>query len=62
MNRYLRSDATDLPEKDIQDIIGTKNSIKRASEVMTNKYKISSQQVYQIYTGQNSPNRLKLDG
>ncbi len=42
MNRYLRSDATRLSEKDIQDIISAKNSMKRASEVMANKYKISS--------------------
>ncbi|CAG8689337.1 14988_t:CDS:2, partial [Funneliformis caledonium] len=51
MKCYLRSDVTRLSEKDIQDIISAKNSMKRASEVMTNKYKISSQQVYQIWRG-----------
>ena len=51
MKRYLRSDATRLSEKDIQDIIGAKNSMKRASEVMANKYKISSRRVYQIWRG-----------
>ncbi len=55
MNRYLCSDATRLSEKDIQDIIGAKNSMKRASEVMANKYKISSRQVYQIWRGVHLP-------
>ncbi|CAG8763220.1 2423_t:CDS:1, partial [Rhizophagus irregularis] len=51
MLRYLRSDATPLSAEDIQDIIKAKNSMKQASEAMTNKYKISSQQVYQIWRG-----------
>ena len=55
MNRYLHSDTTCLSEKDIQDIIGAKNSMKRASEVMANKYKISSQRVYQIWRGVHPP-------
>ena len=55
MNYYLRSDVTHLSEKDIQDIISAKNSMKRASEVMTNKYKISSQWVYQIWRGVHLP-------
>ena len=55
MNRYLRSDATRLSEKEIQDIISAKNSMKRASEVMANKYKISSQWVYQIWRGVHLP-------
>src|SRR5688572_3983903 len=55
MNRYLRSDATRLSEKDIQDIISAKNSMKRASEVMANKYKISSRRVYQIWRGVHPP-------
>ncbi|CAB5102893.1 unnamed protein product [Rhizophagus irregularis] len=41
MIRYLRSDATRLSSEDIQDIIKAKNSMKRASEAMANKYKIS---------------------
>ncbi|CAB5190932.1 unnamed protein product [Rhizophagus irregularis] len=44
MLRYLRSDATPLSAEDIQDIIKAKNSMKRASEAMANKYKISSRQ------------------
>src|SRR6266480_4293986 len=40
-----------LIRKDIQDIISAKNSMKRASEVMANKYKISSRRVYQIWRG-----------
>ena len=55
MNRYLCSDATCLSEKDIQDIIVAKNSMKRALEVIANKYKISSQWVYQIWKGVYSP-------
>ena len=55
MNRYLRSDVTRLSEKDIQDIISAKNSMKRASEVMANKYKISSRRVYQIWRGVHLP-------
>jgi hypothetical protein len=55
MNRYLRSDATRLSEKDIQDIIDAKNSMKRASEVMASKYKISSRRVYQIWRGVHPP-------
>uniref|UniRef100_U9SP75 Uncharacterized protein n=1 Tax=Rhizophagus irregularis (strain DAOM 181602 / DAOM 197198 / MUCL 43194) TaxID=747089 RepID=U9SP75_RHIID len=42
MLRYLRSDATPLSAEDIQDIIKAKNSMKRASEAMANKYKIST--------------------
>jgi len=48
MNHYLCSDASRLSEKDIQDIIGAKNSMKRALEIMANKYKISSWWIYQI--------------
>lgn len=51
MLRYLRSDATHLSAEDIQDIIKAKNSMKRASEVMANKYKISTWRVYQIWRG-----------
>ncbi|CAB4391150.1 unnamed protein product [Rhizophagus irregularis] len=51
MLRYLRSDATPLSAEDIQDIIKSKNSMKRASEAMANKYKISSRRVYQIWRG-----------
>jgi hypothetical protein len=51
MLRYLRSDATPLSAEDIQDIIKAKNSMKRASEAMANKYKISSRRVYQIWRG-----------
>lgn len=61
MVRYLRSDATPLSDKDIQDIINAKNTMKRASEAMAIKYKISSRRVYQIWRGIhppiNSPNR-----
>ncbi|UZO03791.1 uncharacterized protein OCT59_024193 [Rhizophagus irregularis] len=51
MIRYLRSDATRLSSEDIQDIIKAKNSMKRASEAMANKYKISTRRVYQIWRG-----------
>src|SRR6266511_225178 len=51
MLQYLHSDMTPLSVKDIQDIIKAKNLTKRASEVMTNKYKISTQRVYQIWRG-----------
>ncbi|CAG8542899.1 10290_t:CDS:2, partial [Dentiscutata heterogama] len=40
--RYLRSDATSLSDDNIQDIINTRNSMKRASEAMASKYKIST--------------------
>lgn len=55
MIRYLRSDATHLSAEDIQDIIKAKNSMKRASEVMANKYKISTRRVYQIWRGAHPP-------
>ncbi|PKC08807.1 hypothetical protein RhiirA5_416475 [Rhizophagus irregularis] len=49
MIQYLRSDVTHLSAEDIQDIIKAKNSMKRASEVMANKYKILTRWVYQIW-------------
>ena len=52
---YLRSDATCLSDKDIQNIINARNSMKRALEVMANKYKILFQWVYQIWRGAHSP-------
>ncbi|CAB4473744.1 hypothetical protein RhiirA5_380233 [Rhizophagus irregularis] len=52
---YLRSDATHLSAEDIQDIIKAKNSMKRASEAMANKYKISTRRVYQIWRGTHPP-------
>ncbi|GBB85416.1 hypothetical protein RclHR1_11960004 [Rhizophagus clarus] len=52
---YLRSDVTHLLAEDIQDIIKAKNSMKRASEVMANKYKISTRQVYQIWRDAHPP-------
>lgn len=55
MVRYLRSDATHLSDKDIQEIINAKNTMKRASEVMAAKYKISSRRVYQIWRGVHPP-------
>ena len=55
MLQYLHSDATPLSAEDIQDIIKAKNSTKRASEVMANKYKISSRRVYQIWRGAHPP-------
>ncbi|CAB4438487.1 unnamed protein product [Rhizophagus irregularis] len=55
MLRYLRSDATHLSAEDIQDIIKAKNSMKRASEAMANKYKISTRRVYQIWRGTHPP-------
>ncbi|GBB99516.1 hypothetical protein RclHR1_35460002 [Rhizophagus clarus] len=55
MLRYLRSDATPLSAEDIQDIIKAKNSTKRASEAMANKYKISTRRVYQIWRGVHPP-------
>jgi len=55
MVQFLRSDATGLSDNDIQDINNARNSMKRASEVMVNKYKISSQRVYQIWRGAHPP-------
>ncbi|CAB4375515.1 unnamed protein product [Rhizophagus irregularis] len=55
MLRYLRSDATPLSAEDIQDIIKAKNSTKQASEVMANKYKISTRRVYQIWRRAHPP-------
>ncbi|CAG8797910.1 240_t:CDS:2, partial [Dentiscutata erythropus] len=55
MHRYKRSDATPLSSEDIQDIIKAKNSMKRASETMAKKYKISSRRVYQIWRGLEHP-------
>ncbi|CAG8583175.1 7533_t:CDS:1, partial [Dentiscutata heterogama] len=49
--RYLQSDATPLSDDNIQDIINAKNSMKRASEAMASKYKISTRRVYQIWRG-----------
>ena len=51
----MRSDATCLSDNDIQDIINARNSMKRASEVMADKYKISSWRVYQIWRGVHPP-------
>jgi DNA invertase Pin-like site-specific DNA recombinase len=59
MRRYLRSDATPLSSEDVQDIIKAKNSMKRASEVIAKKYKISSRWVYRIWREQeHSPDPL----
>ena len=55
MLQYLHSDATPLSVEDIQDIIKAKNSTKWVSEVMANKYKISSWRVYQIWKGAHLP-------
>ena len=55
MVRFLRSDATHLSDKDIQDIIDARNTIKRASEAMATKYKISTRRVYQIWRGIDPP-------
>jgi hypothetical protein len=55
MVRFLRSDATHLSDKDIQDIINARNTMKRASEAMATKYKISSSRVYQIWRGKHPP-------
>ncbi|CAG8677930.1 28752_t:CDS:1, partial [Dentiscutata erythropus] len=40
--RYLRSDTTPLSDDNIQDIINARNSMKRESEAMAIKYKIST--------------------
>ena len=48
MVRYLQSDARYLSEDAIRDIIKARSSMKRASEVMADKYRISSRRVYQI--------------
>ncbi|RHZ78157.1 hypothetical protein Glove_167g28 [Diversispora epigaea] len=53
--RFLRSDATPLSDDNIRDIVNAKNSMKRASEVMAKKYKISSRRVYQIWRNQEYP-------
>ncbi|RIB21297.1 hypothetical protein C2G38_2176996 [Gigaspora rosea] len=53
--RYLRSDATSLSVDNIQDIINTRNSMKRASEAITIKYKISTRRVYQIWRDNHLP-------
>src|SRR5947209_7278957 len=55
MVRYLRSDATSLSDEDIWDIINAKDLMNRASEVMAKKYKISPQQVYQIWRKEHPP-------
>ena|SRR5918912_334136 len=55
MVRFLRSDATPLSDKDIQDIINAKNIMKRASEAMATKYKISTRRVYQIWREEHPP-------
>jgi hypothetical protein len=60
MRKYLRSDATPLSHEDIQDIIKARNSIKRASEVMARKYKISSRRVYRIWRGEDRPPDVSL--
>ncbi|CAG8652852.1 4238_t:CDS:1 [Paraglomus occultum] len=53
--RYLRSDATPLSDNNIQDIINARNSMKRASEAMAIKYKISTRRVYQIWRETHPP-------
>ncbi|CAG8536777.1 2875_t:CDS:1, partial [Dentiscutata erythropus] len=53
--RYLRSDATPLSDDNIQDIINARNSMKRASEAMAIKYKISTRRVYQIWRDNHPP-------
>ena len=53
--RYLRSDATPLSDDNIQDIINARNSMKRASEAMAIKYKISTRRVYQIWRETHPP-------
>ncbi len=55
MVRFLRSDATHLSDKDIKDIINAKNTMKRASEIMAKKYKISPRRVYQIWRDEHPP-------
>lgn len=55
MVRFLRADATHLSDKDIQEIVNAKNSMKYASEVMAKKYKISTRRVYQIWRGAHPP-------
>lgn len=55
MVRFLRTDATHLSDEDIQDIINAKNTMKRASETMASKYKISPRRVYQIWRGEHPP-------
>ncbi|CAG8494470.1 17354_t:CDS:2, partial [Cetraspora pellucida] len=47
----LNKNRLNIETEDIQDIIKAKNSMKRASEAMDNKYKISSRRVYQIWRG-----------
>src|SRR6185436_15555398 len=53
--RYLRSDAIPLSDDNIQDIINARNSMKRASEAMAIKYKISTRRVYQIWKENHPP-------
>ncbi|CAG8841482.1 24899_t:CDS:2, partial [Gigaspora margarita] len=53
--RYLRSDATPLSDNNIQDIINARNSMKRASEAIAIKYKISTRRVYQIWRENHPP-------
>lgn len=55
MVRFLRTDATHLSDKDIQDIINARNTMKHASEAMATKYKISPRRVYQIWRGEHPP-------
>ena len=47
--RFLRSDATPLTPKDVQDIIDARGSMKHAAQVIAAKYHISSRRVYQIW-------------
>ena|SRR5688572_3146143 len=47
--RFLRSDATSLTAKDVQDIIDARGSMKYAAQVMAEKYHISPRRVYQIW-------------
>ncbi|CAG8656995.1 4871_t:CDS:2, partial [Diversispora eburnea] len=42
-------------DDDIQDIINARNSMKRASEAMAIKYKISTRRVYQIWRENHPP-------
>ena len=55
MVRFLRSDATHLSDEDIKDIINARNTMKRASEIMAKKYKISPRRVYQIWRDNHPP-------
>ncbi|RHZ85401.1 hypothetical protein Glove_66g27 [Diversispora epigaea] len=52
---YVRKAVKEYSDDNIQDIINARNSMKRASEAMAIKYKISTRRVYQIWRENHPP-------